>query len=53
MNFEFNTVLPYLNSKNLVLSDDTELNSSFHEFVSKNDYSSITLYGFGIAKNFR
>jgi predicted O-methyltransferase YrrM len=53
MNFEFNTVFPYLNPKNLVLSDDTELNSSFDEFVTKNDYSSTTLYGFGIAKNFR
>ena len=53
MNFEFNAVLPFLDSKNLILSDDTELNSSFHEFVSQNGYSSTTLYGFGIAKNFR
>jgi len=52
MNFEFNTVFPFLNTQNLVLSDDTELNSSFDEFVSKNNYSSTSLYGFGIGKNF-
>lgn len=35
MMFEFNTALPYLFDKKIILSDDVDLNDSFKDFSKK------------------
>lgn len=51
MMFEFNTALPYLFDKKIILSDDVDLNDSFKDFSKKNNLSYESFFGFGLAKD--
>ena len=50
MMFEFETILPYLRKKKVILADDINLNSAFEDFAKKMKFSYAKFYGLGIAK---